>query len=251
MTEEMESLLSGLRERSEREHWNGAWSVEAPCCEYYLQSFVTCDIRPDFRMSFVPLYYYLYHDYIMTQAMFAPAPNPYFLVLKFARSFVLGDVMGCHMGAGGRLQNWEPPRGTPWMEWDKPAGDQDAAYAVLQNATILRRGVGKAFLLFGRMLRPIPVNGVRNVAWTLDNEAHDIPALEHGTWQAPDGRVAIAVANWTDQEQPATLDLRAFAGRSATWHVARNGVVVESSIETGREVPLALLPHTCALLVMT
>ncbi|HWE64968.1 MAG TPA: DUF6259 domain-containing protein, partial [Chloroflexota bacterium] len=254
MTRDMEQLLGGLRERAARDRWHGAWSVETPCSEYFLQSFVICDIRPDFRTSFVPLYYYLYHDYIMTQSMFGAAPNPYFLVLKFARAFILGDVLGCHMGAGGRLQNWDPPRGTPWgepwMEWDRPAGDQDAAYAVLRNATALRRGAGKDFLLFGRMLRPLPVTGVNTVCWTLEGEANAVPAVEHATWQARDGRIAVALANWTDAEQPATVDLRPLAGKVATLHVGSDGIVEQLPASRAQQTTLSLPPHACALLVV-
>jgi hypothetical protein len=36
--------------------------------------------------------------------------------LKCARSFVLGDVLGCCLGAAGRWQNWEPPAGQPWVD---------------------------------------------------------------------------------------------------------------------------------------
>jgi hypothetical protein len=253
MTTRMEQLLVGLREGAERAGWDGAWSVETPCSEYFLQSFVMCDVRPDFRTSFVPLYYYLYHDYIMTQSMFGAAPNPYFLVLKFARAFVLGDVLGCHMGQGGRLQNWDPPRGTfwgePWMDWDRPAGDQDAAFAVLRNATALRRGMGKDFLLFGRMLRPLPVTNIPTKSWSLEGEANAVPAVEHATWQARDGRVAVALANWTDDEQIATVDLSTLEEREATLYLSTDGLIKEASVTTGQPVELSLPPHACALLV--
>lgn len=254
MTEEMRDLLAQLRERASRAGWDGAWSVETPCSEYFLQSFVMCDIRPDFRANFVPLYYYLYHDYIMTQSMFGAAPNPYFLVLKFARAFILGDVMGCHMGAGGRLQNWDPPRGKlfnePWMEWDRPEGDQDAAYAVLRNATALRRGIGKDFLLYGRMLRPLPVRGFNTVSWTFETEANAVPAVEHNLWEARDGRLAMALANWTAEEQPISVDLSGLADRTATLHTSRGGAITSAPIDSGLEVTLSLSAHACALLIV-
>ncbi len=255
MTGEMEDMLAQLRARAEQEQWGGAWSVETPCSEYFLQSFVICDIRPDFRSSFVPLYYYLYHDYIMTQSMFGAAPNPYFLVLKFARAFILGDVMGCHMGAEGRLQNWDPPRhgifGEPWMDWDKPAGDQDAAYAVLRNAMAIRREVGKDFLLFGRMRRPLPVSDVNIVSWTFETEANAVPAVEHALWEARDGRLAMALANWTAQDQPITVDLSGLAGREAVLQMSRAGTITAAPVESGRQASLTLPAHTCALLIVT
>jgi hypothetical protein len=255
MTEEMEGMLAGLREHAAHNRWAGAWSVETPCSEYFLQSFVICDIRPDFRTSFVPLYYYLYHDYIMTQSMFGAAPNPHFLLLKFARAFILGDVMGCHMGAGGRLQNWDPPRhglwGEPWMEWDKPEGDQEAAYAVLRNATAIRRGIGKDFLLYGRMRRPLPVSGVTIVTWTFESEANAVPAVEHALWQARDGRLGAALANWTSDDQPITLDLSGHAGHAATLHLSTDGNIEATQVTGGQPLTLSLPAHSCALLVIS
>jgi hypothetical protein len=32
-----------------------------------------------------------------------------------------------------------------------------------------------------------------------------MPAIFHARWQAPDGRVAIALANWTTEQQAVTL----------------------------------------------
>jgi hypothetical protein len=175
-------------------------------------------------------------------------------VLKFARAFVLGDVLGCHMGQGGRLQNWDPPRdtvwGEPWMEWDRPAGDQDAAYAVLRNATALRRGIGKDFLLFGRMLRPLPVTGIPTKSWSLDGEANAVPAVEHASWQARDDRIAVALANWTDDAQVATIDLSTLEERKATRYLSTDGLIEEAPVMAGQPVELLLPPHACALLVV-
>jgi hypothetical protein len=136
------------------------------------------------------------------------------------------------------------------MEWDRPAGDQDAAYAVLRNATALRRGVGKDFLLFGRMLRPLPVTGVATRVWTQDGEANAVPAVEHATWQARDGRMAVALANWTDDEQRVTVDLSATAHRAATMHLASDGAIEETPVASGAPASLCLPPHACALLVV-
>jgi hypothetical protein len=155
------------------------------------------------------------------------------------------------MIAGGRLQNWDPPRGTRWMEWDRPAGDQDAAYAVLRNATAIRRGVGKDFLLFGRMLRPLHVSGINTRTWTLEGEANTAPAVEHATWQARDGRVAIALANWTYEEQPAVVDLSAYAEQTVTLHLCTGSAVEEEPITAGQPAIVSLPPHACAMLIVT
>jgi hypothetical protein len=157
------------------------------------------------------------------------------------------------MGQGGRLQNWDPPRGAfwgePWMEWDRPAGDQEAAFAVLRNATALRRGAGKDFLLFGRLLRPLPVAGFPTKSWSLEGAANAAPAVEHATWQARDGRIAVALANWTDDEQIATIDLSTPKEQKATLYLSTDGLVEDASVTAGQPVELSLPPHACALLV--
>jgi hypothetical protein len=247
MTERSEAMLADLR-RDGGPPGAVAWAVEGACAEPCLPAFASCDIRPDPRAGFVPLFHYLYHDRILTQSIFAPAPNPHFLPIKAARAFVLGDLLGCCLGAGGRLQNWEPPPGQPWMEWDRPAGDQAASYALFREALALRRGVGRDFLVFGRLLRPLPLSGVETVAWTHGGQANEIASLEHATWQAPDGRIAVALANWTDRPRAAALDLGALGDRPRALHVGADGGTV--ALPAGRRVELLAPPHSCALLVM-
>jgi hypothetical protein len=190
----------------------------------------------------------------MTQSIFAPAPNPHFLVLKFARALVLGEVLGCHMGAGGRLQNWDPPRNGAWTEawapWDAPEGDQEAAYAVLRNAMALKRGSGKEFLVFGKMLRPLPVHGIDTVSWTLGAEANTVPAVEHGTWQDRDGRIGLVLANWTAQERRVTTDLSSLVGRTAALHTCVDGLEAVLPVTCGKALPILLRPHACAVLIV-
>jgi hypothetical protein len=133
------------------------------------------------------------------------------------------------------------------MEWDRPAGDQDGAYEMFRGAAALRRGVGRDFLVFGRLLRPRPVSGIEPVAWTHGREANELPSVEHATWQAPDGRVAVALANWTDRPRSATLDL---GGRAATYHVSADGGPTRRPLAAGGPTALSIPPRACALLVL-
>ena len=96
----------------------------------------------------------------------------------------------------------------------------------------------------------LPVTDVHVVAWTHDGEANAVPAVETSTWQARDGRVAVALANWTGEEQPARIDLSAFGGRSATLHVARDGAISERPVADAT-ADLALPARGCALLVLS
>src|SRR5260370_36450898 len=102
------------------------------------------------------------------------------------------------MGPGGRLMAW---CGRPWARWDTPAGDQEGILALLRRAIALRRGVGRDYLVFGRLLRPIAVEGIRPVTWMCQGRVSTMPAVVHAHWQAPDGRTAVALANWSAEAQ--------------------------------------------------
>jgi len=115
---------------------------------------------------------------------------------------VLGDIMTAIVGPGGRLMNWA---GQPWASWDTPAGDQEAILTLLRRATGMRRGSGRDFLVFGRLLRPYPVHDIEHLSWSTERGSTTMPAVMHACWRAPDGRTAVALANWTEEEQVVRL----------------------------------------------
>jgi hypothetical protein len=68
---------------------------------------------------------------------------------------------------------------------------------MIRTVTAMRRGPGRDYLVFGRMLKPGDVRGVETVRWSLEGKRHAIPSIFHAAWQAPDGGFAVALANWT------------------------------------------------------
>lgn len=80
-------------------------------------------------------------------------------------------------------------------------GDNDDALQMLTAATALRRGKGKDFLVYGRMLRPANVQNIKTICWQEGGYDHQIPAVFHATWQAPDARVGLILVNWTTEAQ--------------------------------------------------
>jgi len=69
----------------------------------------------------------------------------------------------------------------------------------------LRRGAGKPFLVFGRMLAPAQVEPIPIMQWQEGGRDHRIPAVFHAAWRAPDGRLGLALANWTNEPQTLTV----------------------------------------------
>jgi hypothetical protein len=204
MTGALDTLIDAFDDLAARAGRDIAYSVESAPNDYALSRFSICDIRPDLSRDSqsIPLYQYLFHEYILTQAAFAPGPNPYWMELKTATSFAFGDVLTAILGRGGRLNTWS---GTPWSPWDTPPGDQEAVLTLLRRATALRRQVGRDYLVLGRLLPQSPVSDVDIVTWQEGTRAESAPAVMHAAWQAQDGRRAAALCNWTKQARTVRL----------------------------------------------
>jgi len=244
MSDALSALLARLEERAATVDRETVFSVENAPNDHFRGHFHICDIRPDPEGRFVPLYQYLFHEYILTQAAFALAPNPYWMQIKTAHSFVLGDLLTAIIGPEGRLMAWA---GHPWAAWDTPPGDQDGILTLLRRAIALRRGVGSDFLVFGRLLRPLPVQDIAPVTWLNEGQVHSMPAVLHAHWQAADGRTALALANWTTEERVVRLDEQGERQRKARYH-GQYDIVETSKLPEARALRLALAPLSVALL---
>ncbi len=153
------------------------------------------------RDDFVPLYQFLFHECIVIQGMMGTAPEPYHLPIRNAANCVFGEIPGGVMIGDGTLLNKDTSN---WAPWEPKVGSDDDAVEMIRTVTALRRGPGKDFLVFGRMLRPAALEGIPTIEWTQAN-AHRIPAVFHSAWQAPDGRVGVVLANWTSQDQAVSV----------------------------------------------
>lgn len=100
---------------------------------------------------------------------------------------------------------------------------------MIQNVTALRRGQGKDFLVYGRMLRPADIDGNKMMEWTSGSRNNRIPAVFHSAWQTPDGRFGIVIANWTDSVKTIAIKdgrlggdvcFHAYGGKNETPHPA-------------------------------
>ena len=98
------------------------------------------------------------------------------------------------------------------------------------------------------MLKPAVVKNVRTVGWTFANRRNAIPALFHSAWQAPDGRFAIVLANWTDQSQKAVIR-EPRLGEAATFYLSSRQISQKKIAMTKGLVELSVPPLSAALLV--
>jgi hypothetical protein len=229
MTKGMDRLVDAMHDLAGEAKRPIVYSVEAPPNEYNMPRFQTCDVRHHPQGHGIPLYQYLFHEYILTQGAFSLAPNPHWMEIKTVHSLTLGDIPSGLLGPGGRLMAIE---GTPWALWDSPEGDQEAIFALLKGALALRRGAGKPWLVFGRLQKPANVEGAENRRWVYEGRAMDITTVFHSKWTDADGRVAIVLGNWTHDDQNLRITDAALPA-----HV--NVTIVSPAGEEARTLPSA------------
>jgi hypothetical protein len=222
-------------------------SAEAGVNECCLPLFEETDLRcypPGHADDFVPLYQFLFHECIVIQGMMGSAPEPYHLPIRNAANCVFGEIPGAVMIGDGSLLNKDTMN---WAPWEPKVGSDDDAVEMIRTVTALRRGPGKDFLVFGRMLRPMSIEGIQTVEWTHAGRSHRIPAVFHATWQAPDGRAGVVLANWTDREQTISVPDPHFDG-SPMLHVSGRELASQGAPHTGGAIPITLPALSCALL---
>jgi hypothetical protein len=232
------------------------FSVETPANEYYLSRFPICDVRvqppghtisPLFR-GFIPLYHYLYHEFILMQGGFGVGPDPYHLPIKNAYNWVIGEIPGGVLQPDGQLMNKDSAE-VNWAPWQPNIGSHDDALQMLRATTALRRGPAKPFLVFGRMGSPAQVEPITAMRWQYGGRDHELAAIFHAAWQAPDKRLGWVLANWTTTPQSVTLrDAR--LPTHVQVHVAAQQVETQVRPISNQQLTLEL-PSVSCLLVET
>jgi hypothetical protein len=82
--------------------------------------------------------------------------------------------------------------------------DQQSTLGWAKMITHFRYGIGRDFLIFGRMLQPWSVTNVSEIDFGLGKE----PLVRSATWKAPDGRIGIVLANYGNVEQIPQVELK-------------------------------------------
>jgi hypothetical protein len=224
------------------------FSVEATVSEYFLQDFQLTDVRvipPGHKpwAGFVPLYHYLYHELIVIQGGFGMGPEPYHMPIRNAYNLVVGEIPGGVMIGDGSLLNRDTMN---WAPWEPTVGDNEASVEMLRCTVALRRGPAKDFLVYGRMMPQARVEGVRTMRWQRAGTDHQIPAVFHAAWQAPDGRLGLVLANWTEESQELEIvDSR--IGKEAHVYVSAKEASDAQRIVADDGLHVVLPPLSCAL----
>lgn len=237
MTVAMDQLVDRL------DSTRAVYSVESATADNLIGRFPCSDLRPDYQARDIPLYAYLFHEYVLTHATFAPAPDPYGARLRTAQALVMGDSPGVILGPDGRILDYTATG--PWPPWDAPIGNQDAVLTLLRRALALRRDARK-FLVYGRLHRHSGVTDVEQVRWAAGDQLHRRPAVYAARWTSAEGDVGTVLANWTDAQAAATVQI----GGCGTFRLY-NDDLREELTDVDDQSRLVLPPLTVGLLTLT
>ena len=249
MAAKMAQFMATLHETAREAGAEGVvHSAESGLNEVCLPLFQETELRiypPDYGVDIVPLYQYLFHECVVLQGMMGNAPEPYHLVLRNAANCVLGGIPGGVLTGDGTLLDKDTNN---WAPWEPHVEDSANAFKVIRAVGALRRGPGKDFLVYGRMLKPAQVNGIPMVEWAYNGRHNRIPAVFHSAWQSPDGRMAIVLANWTAEPQTVVIGANQDGDAGLTLQVSDSHVHRVALTRSGQGVEVTLPPLSCAVL---
>jgi hypothetical protein len=219
---------------------------EAAAAEPYLSNLLFNDARFNINLMVgtpVPAYAYVYHEYVNnfmgnqngTMTIIDADKSPHSFFQRLTYGFVAGDMLTVTLKGNGQM-HWD------WgTDWSVPAPDQARAATLIRNLNAWRRGAGKPFLHLGRMGKPLPLEGVRDVPMVLRQGGTLLhwPSLMTSRWTSPDGRQAQIVANYLPE--PQTFSMRYDSTQAASHAPKRTTGVRVYDVPTAKQgTPAAL-----------
>lgn len=233
MISAFKDLLNADRDAARSANSEIAMSCEGAPPEIYLQDFQIWDAR----IRNCPLYSFLYHEFCNGhEGLYTNRISDETLRLSVARALVTGYMMNFTLRDKGLITyDWDQP-------WTRAVPDQEAILDWSKRANKLRTGLARDYLIYGRMLRPWTVSNVtlRDFGWGKE------PAVQSATWQAPDRRIGIVLANFTDLGESPSLQLEGRGSKKLSLYI--DGEQSQRNVELPSVIDLNMLPRSLALI---
>ena len=226
---------------------------EGAAAEPYMQYLMFNDARASINLTVgrpVPAYAYIYHEYVNN---FMGNQNgvsysvdldrsPMNLLQRITYAFCAGDLTTIIIRDDGEMI-WD------WGgSWTDPGPDRSQTIQLIRNLNSWRQGIGKEWLIYGRMLKPLPVEGTRIIPIITRQGGREIPFESVFTcnWQLADGRKAQLLVNYLPEKQTVKVD--ASACKNVHIHLtpghAAGDAVASGKIEIAIE-PLSAVMVSC------
>ena len=206
MTDFLKKLKAGLGE-------DILLGCESAAAEAYIPYLNLSDNRFNLNYSAakpIPIYAYIYHKYlhnfsgnsVCSTYFFDVDKSPFFHMLRLAYSFIIGDLLTIVINENGEII-WA------WGQRDfSTLPDREPIMEFIKNATELRRGIGKDFLVFGEMIAPLPVKCEEEGMFKYKtNEFEYYPAVLTSCFKNDKGEKAQIFATYRSKEEICEIDL--------------------------------------------
>ncbi|MGA3327206.1 MAG: DUF6259 domain-containing protein [Terriglobia bacterium] len=225
MTEAFDGLIQADEDAARSANPHMAMSCEGAPPETYLQNFQIWDGR----VSTCPLYSFLYHEYANGhEGFYTHRTSDEALRASVARALVTGYIVNFTLRDHGQIEyDWD-------QTWTRAVPDQTAILDWAERTNRFRAGVARDYLIYGRMLRPWKVRGVgqRDFGWGKE------PTVQSATWQAPDGRVGVVLANYADSPETPQVELEGSGSKHLTLYTGDQKKELEMDFPTVLDVPM-------------
>ncbi len=233
MTEAFNELIKSDAEIARSTDPAVIMSCEGAPPESYLQKFQIWDAR----VSTCPLYSFLYHEYANGHAGFyTNRVSDEALRLSAARAIIQGYMVNFTLRDKGLIEyDWD-------QRWTRAIPDQRAILDWAKRLNHFRSGIARDFLIFGRMLRPWKVSNVTERDFGWGNE----PLVQSATWQAPDGRIGIVLANYADLGETPRVELEGHGAKHLALYI--DGQRTERRVQLPSVVDIEMQPRSICLI---
>ena len=232
MREEFNRLLQDDIKNARSVDPDVVMSSEGAPPETYLKDFPIWDSRP----RNCPLYSFLYHEYGNGhEGFYTNRVSDEALRGSAARSLVNGYIVNFTLSDKGLIEyDWD-------QLWTGAVPDQPAILDWARRISRFRAGIARDFLVYGRMLRPWTVSGVRERDFGAGQES----LMPSATWQAPDGRMGVVLANYSDQIEYPRIEVPGRERKTVTLFI--DDQKSEQTLDLPSVVNLEMQPRSLAL----
>jgi len=233
MTEAFKVLLKADAAIARQVNPGVAMSCEGAPPEIYLQDFQIWDGRA----RTCPLYSFLYHEYCNGhEGFFGNRVNDEALRLSVGRAIVTGYMVNFTLRDKGLIAyDWD-------QAWTRAFPDQSAILDWAKRTNHFRTSLARDFLVYGRMQRPWTVSNVTRRDFGLGKE----PLVQSATWQAPDGRIGIVLANCADQGESPRVELKGQGNKTLALNI--DGEQSERKVQLPSVIDLDMQPRSLTLI---
>jgi hypothetical protein len=233
MTESFNDLIRSDMKVAKSINHDIAMSCEGAPPETYIQDFQVWDARE----RTCPLFSFLYHEYLSGyEGFYTNRFNDEALRASAARALITGYMVNFTLRDKGLVHyDWNQP-------WTNAIPDQAGILDWSRMVNHFRAGAAKDYLIYGKMLRPWTVSGVsqRDFGWGKE------PSVMSATWEAPDGRIGVVLANYADLRESPRVELEGRETKKLILYIGNRKE--EWSVELPSVVDIEMEPRSVCLI---